>query len=223
MVDTKASGSNGGTVPAPGADGSRGPVRGGSGLFNLYRTLGTGEAPVAGAVPAAAPSRAARLLQAAPAEASASEAAIETPSEAPAAAEAAAEAPELPVRAARAVRRAAAKRAPRSEDGADVSSRLSAARERRQFKRRVRGEDYEQVTVILDRALYLELDRRLADLFESGDGVKLSRSMFVRALLKSFLAQEAKITLDGLFTPDPRNPEELAVIEAALVERLAVS
>ncbi len=154
---------------------------------------------------------------AAPAEAQTSEAAMEAPSEPEAVAA------ELPARAARSARRGAAKRAPRGEDGADVSSRLSAARERRQFKRRVRGEDYEQVTVILDRALYLELDRRLADLFESGDGVKLSRSMFVRALLKSFLAQEAKITLDGLFTPDPRNPEELAVIEAALVERLAVS
>ncbi|GMV81759.1 MAG: hypothetical protein AMXMBFR7_29430 [Planctomycetota bacterium] len=221
MVDTKASGSNGGTVPAPAGDGSRGPARGGSGLFHLYRTLGTGEAPAAAAVPAVAPSRAARLLQAAPAEAPTGAAALAAPSEVPAVAETDAEGAESPARAARAVRRAAAKRAPRSEDGADVSSRLSAARERRQFKRRVRGEDYEQVTVILDRALYLELDRQLADLFESGDGVKLSRSMFVRALLKSFLAQESKITLDGLFTPDPRNPEELAVIEAALVERLA--
>ncbi|MCZ7649546.1 MAG: hypothetical protein M5U26_30520 [Planctomycetota bacterium] len=103
----------------------------------------------------------------------------------------------------------------------DLARRLREARQRKQFKRRVRGEDYEQVTVILDRDLYMELDRRLGDLSAASDGVKVSRSMFVRALLRGFLASGPRLDLDGLFTPDPRNPDELAVIEEALVERLA--
>jgi len=108
---------------------------------------------------------------------------------------------------------------------AGVDSRLIEARQKKQLKRRVRGEDYEQVTVIMDRALYVALDERLAK-FSAGTGgsVKLSRSIFVRALLKRFLndavSKHKNLSFDGLFTPDPRAPEELEVIEAALVERL---
>ena len=106
-----------------------------------------------------------------------------------------------------------------------VDARLIEARQRKQLKRRVRGEDYEQVTVIMDRELYVKLDERLAKLAaQTGGTVKLSRSLFVRALLKRFLADaESKhrhLSLQGLFTPDPRAPEELEIIEAALVERL---
>jgi len=100
-----------------------------------------------------------------------------------------------------------------------LDRRLAEARQKKLFRRRVRGEDYEQVTVILDRELYVELDRRLATLSAQSGGVKLSRSMFVRALLRHFLANGQAFSYQGLFTPDPRSPEELQVLEAALVER----
>ena len=103
---------------------------------------------------------------------------------------------------------------------AGLDQRLADARQRKLLKRRVRGEDYEQVTVILDRPLYLELDRRLAALSARSGGVKLSRSMFVRALLRRFLLDNQPLSWDGLFTPDPRAPDELEVLEAALIERL---
>jgi len=102
----------------------------------------------------------------------------------------------------------------------DVDLRLAQARWRKQVKRRVRGEDYEQVTVILDRELYLELDRRLGDQGREGGGVKISRSMLLRALVREFLASHRTLSLDGLFTPDPRSQEELEILEAALLERL---
>jgi hypothetical protein len=101
-----------------------------------------------------------------------------------------------------------------------IDQRLAEARQRKLFKRRVRGEDYEQVTVILDRALYLELDRRLAELSAQSGGVKVSRSILVRALLRSFLTRAGALSFQGLFTPDPRSQEELQILEAALVERL---
>jgi hypothetical protein len=100
-----------------------------------------------------------------------------------------------------------------------LDRRLAEARQKKLFRRRVRGEDYEQVTVILDRELYVELDRRLATLSAQSGGVKLSRSMFVRALLRHFLANGQTFSYQGLFTPDPRSPEEQQILEAALVER----
>lgn len=109
----------------------------------------------------------------------------------------------------------------------NVDKRLIEARQKKQLKRRVRGEDYEQVTVIMDRDLYVALDECLNELSEKAGGhVKLSRSIFVRALLKRFLADASSkhkaLNFAGLFTPDPRSPEELAVIEAALLERLGL-
>ncbi|MBI3829850.1 MAG: hypothetical protein HY291_10050 [Planctomycetes bacterium] len=109
----------------------------------------------------------------------------------------------------------------------NVDKRLIEARQKKQLKRRVRGEDYEQVTVIMDRDLYVALDECLSELSEKAGGhVKLSRSIFVRALLKRFLAdapsKHKALNFAGLFTPDPRSPEELAVIEAALLERLGL-
>lgn len=107
----------------------------------------------------------------------------------------------------------------------NVDQRLLEARQKKQLKRRVRGEDYEQVTIIMDRELFVALDACLDELSARGGGqAKLSRSIFVRALLKRFLAdadsKHKALDFGGLFTPDPRSAEELAVIEAALVERL---
>jgi hypothetical protein len=101
-----------------------------------------------------------------------------------------------------------------------ADERLAEARRRKQFKRRVRGQDYEQVTVIFDRGLYTLLDARLAELEAESGGVKVSRSMLIRALLRRFVERREPLSLEGLFTPDPRSPEELEVVEAALVERL---
>ncbi|MCK6472594.1 MAG: hypothetical protein L6R28_12690 [Planctomycetes bacterium] len=120
----------------------------------------------------------------------------------------------------------------------ELELRIAEARKQKEFRRRVRGQDYEQVTVILDRALYLELDKQLAEISIHGGGVKLSRSMLIRALVRRFLrnldgdgtssgrkakgaGSEKGFTLKGLFTPDPRSSEELEMVEAALVERLA--
>ncbi|MCW8132065.1 MAG: hypothetical protein KIS92_17085 [Planctomycetota bacterium] len=135
-------------------------------------------------------------------------------------------APDSPRQARRARRGASARGLAQSAGYGNVDQRLIEARQKKQLKRRVRGEDYEQVTVIMDRELYLAFDACLRELSEKAGGhVKLSRSIFVRALLKRFLSdaptKHKALDFGGLFTPDPRSAEELAVIEAALMERLA--
>jgi len=104
----------------------------------------------------------------------------------------------------------------------NITDKLEKTLLRKRFKRRIRGEDFEQVTVIFDAQIYKDLDQRLEELSSTGRGVKISRSMLIRALVRHFLngGSGSDMNFEGLFTPDPRSPEEMDLIESALVERL---